>query len=140
VTWPATLEINDFLGGWHLSRVIDDRHAGQRGTLEGAAEITRDGSRYLYREQGTLSLGGQVMQAARQYLWLPLPGGVDVRFEDGRRFHRIDLSGATTGDTHACSPDMYRVNYDFAGWPEWRALWRVGGPRKDYEMVTVYRR
>jgi len=32
------------------------------------------------------------------------------------------------------------VTYDFRKYPQWRAEWRVEGPKKDYRMVTTYRR
>lgn len=36
------------------------------------------------------------------------------------------------------APDMYRVHYDFSGWPAFHALWQVAGPRKSYEMSNHY--
>ena len=61
-----------------------------------------------------------------------------VDYADGRPFHEFDP--ARPRAAHWCDPDDYRVRYDFTRWPLWRAEWEVRGPRKDYLMMTDYRR
>jgi len=39
---------------------------------------------------------------------------------------------------HWCDPDQYDGQYDFSRWPEWRCIWQVRGPRKDYRMTSLY--
>ena len=43
---------------------------------------------------------------------------------------------------HHCDPDMYNVSYDFTRWSQrkkqWRSVWTVLGPRKDYKMLSSY--
>lgn len=117
----------------------------------------------IYEETGVLHLPDAApMQASRRYLWRkagPGPGagpGIAVYFPDGRFFHAFGVppegaaphevaagSGAAFSvveATHWCDPDDYHVRYDFAHWPAWRAEWRVKGPRKDYVMLSEYRR
>ena len=91
-----------------------------------------------YVETGLLRLGDQPpMNAERRYFWREGTGGViEVLFDDGRAFHRIDPADPT--DRHWCDPDTYDVTYDFGAWPNWSSTWRVRGPRKDYEMVSHY--
>ncbi|MBI1217366.1 MAG: trigger factor [Rhodobacteraceae bacterium] len=132
----------DFAGRWVLERRIDDRLAGAVGRFEGVAELTPDGAGLAYVERGLLTLGtGAPMAAERRYVWAAGEAGrIAVAFADGRAFHSFDPGAGTAEATHWCDPDDYRVSYDFSGWPLWRAVWQVRGPRKDYRMESVYRR
>ncbi len=129
----------DFLGRWSVERQIEDRRAGQAGRFDGLAEITPTPDGALYQETGVLILGGARFPAERRYLWAEGPDGIAVRFADGRAFHSFSPEGAPAA-RHWCDPDDYRVSYDFAAWPLWRAVWEVRGPRKDYRMDSLYRR
>lgn len=149
-----TLTLSDFKGRWHLTRHIEDARAGRTGTFEGAASFTpaapgqvngMTGAGLIYDEVGELRLpdgptGATAMQASRRYLWLADPDGLRVLFSDGRDFHRIGVSDDTATGFHHCPPDDYEVSYNFSRWPDWRTTWRVSGPRKDYVMITDYRR
>ena len=136
----------DFAGAWQISRRIEDSLAGQTGRFEGEAVLTPDRPGGLtYREDGVLTLGaGPPMRATRVYLWSFAPAGgdagVEVRFEDGRPFHAFIPEGQSDGTDHPCGADLYRVRYDFREWPLWEARWRVTGPRKAYEMTSLYHR
>ena len=74
-------------------------------------------------------------RAERRYLWGP---DLTVCFEDGRFFHQVPPEGGQAA--HWCDPDQYEVSYDFRAWPDWQTRWRVVGPRKDYAMVSWYRK
>ena len=130
------MEMEDFAGVWRLSRRIthDD---GTMGAFEGTATLAPDGVGLRYEEEGLLTLPGHPpMAASRAHLWRRAPEGVAVLFEDGRPFHRIDLSGPRPEAVHLCGADTYRVAYDLAAWPEWSAAWRVDGPRHAYRLVS----
>lgn len=129
-------ELWDFEGDWQVSRRIEDALSGQVGRFEGTALFERDGVGLRYSERGVLTLGGASMEAERVYLWRVGPAGIEVFFDDGRAFHRIDESAEAA---HWCDPDQYDVTYEFSGWPVWSSRWRVVGPRKDYVMVSDYR-
>ncbi|MDF1620017.1 DUF6314 family protein [Pseudothioclava nitratireducens] len=132
------LRLSDFEGLWLVSRVIRPKDAPE-GRFEGQARFTRDGACLRYFEEGELTLPGSgPMHAERAYLWRRGGKGIIVDFADGRAFHSFDP--AVPEATHWCDPDDYAVRYEFDRWPEWRAEWRVKGPRKDYVMVTDYRR
>ena len=94
----------------------------------------------MQEEEGWLALpgGGAPLRATRRYLWAADAAWLEVRFEDGRPFHTVPLDVARPEAAHDCAPDVYRVAYDFADWPRWRAVWRVTGPRKDYVMTSDY--
>ena len=110
-----------------MTRQIDDRKARQIGGMEGEAAFVRDGQGYLYSETGVLRLPDQPpLTATRRYIWAELPGMVEVRFADGRVFHRFELGKLTAEATHDCPPDMYHVCYDFNAWPGWQSEWLWG--------------
>ena len=133
------LTAEDFLPGFRFARVIEDAHAGQVVRAEGEVRFRRDDAGLIYEESGQMHLPGQApLQAERRYLWRFDDRGVEVLFEDGRPFHRFDPVGQGAGTDHPCGADYYRVAYDFTDWPCWRAVWRVTGPRKDYESRTDY--
>lgn len=139
--------ITDFEGVWRMERQIDDRFGAQLGHFAGTAELRapaeaeKDGQgTWNWVENGYLTLAEEApVFATRSYLWRPMPPRIEVFFEDGRPFHAFAPSGQVTA-AHWCDPDDYRVEYDFSGWPEWHATWRVRGPHKDYEMISRYRR
>ncbi len=129
----------EFEGQWGIARRIDDRLMGRAAVFTGRALFRPDGVGLEYTEEGMLKVPGQPeMQATRRYLWRAQGAEICVLFEDGRAFHR--LSADRLQDTHDCAPDIYHVLYQFDAWPNWRADWRVSGPRKDYRMISDYTR
>jgi len=135
LTSLATLE-----GRWALSRRIV--HAdGSEHALEGVAVFLRSGPRLIQDEEGELSGDGlpRPVRAVRRYLWLQDGDRLECLFEDGRPFHGVPLGVARPETTHFCPPDRYHVSYDFSEFPDWRSVWRVEGPRKDYRMSNIYR-
>lgn len=132
-------DLRDFAGSWLLRRVIADARAGAEGRMEGQAIFRADRDGLVCDEEGQLSYGGgAALVATRRYLWRsPARRWIAVSFADGRPFHGFAL-GASAEAVHICGPDRYEVCYDFTRWPDWRAVWRVAGPRKDYVSVTDY--
>ena len=135
------LGLMDFEGMWQVVRRIENA-AGPDARFEGVARFVRDGAGLTYAEAGELRLEGQApIRGERRYLWREEGDGrIAVFFDDGRDFHRFDPGAEAPGDRHHCAPDVYDVAYDFREWPEWESRWRVAGPRKDYAMVSRYRR
>lgn len=129
----------DFAGTWALVRRIDDRRAGQAGRFEGRAHFRPADGGLDYTEEGWLCMaGGHPLRAERRYRWRSDGALIRVDHADGRPFHAFDPLDPAAA--HDCAPDSYRVVYDFARWPAWRAQWQVSGPRKDYRLVSDYRR
>ncbi|MEM6310095.1 MAG: DUF6314 family protein [Pseudomonadota bacterium] len=126
-------DLNDFEGIWTFDRRVT-HEAGLPAKASGHAVFTPDGTGLRYDETGQLRINdGSPMTATRCYLWRR--GGV-VLFEDGRAFHTIpDDEGPAR---HYCGADTYHVRYDFLNWPIWTSRWSVTGPKKAYDMATVY--
>lgn len=135
-------ELESFEGHWRLSRVIHDRHARVDGGVSGEAVfIPREDGGLDYAEEGALVYAGQPpIDATRKFIWRSVKDGIAVDYEDGRPFHRFTTDRLIPEAQHHCDPDMYYVIYDFTRWPDWRTIWRVMGPKKDYRMETEYRR
>ncbi len=133
------MELTDFIGRWRIARRIEDARAGASGLFEGVAQFVPDGPGLRYEEAGELRLGeGPGLRASRAYLWRPAVDGIEVFFEDGRDFHRLDPAAGVCTAFHDCPPDAYEVSYDFTRWPRWQATWEVTGLRKRYRMVSEY--
>lgn len=125
----------DFEGTWLIDRRIVQR-SGPRGRFAGTAQWAPDADGMRYSEVGELEIEGQPpMHAERKYRW---GRDLTVFFPDGTFFHQVPALGGLA--RHWCAPDMYSVRYRFARWPEFETVWRVTGPRKDYAMVTRYKR
>jgi hypothetical protein len=128
-------QLADFEGAWRFERRVTE--AGGRVTkVTGRAVWARDGVGLVCKETGEMRVPGHApMQVVRRTLWGP---GLAVAFEDGTPFHAVPPEGGPVA--HWCDPDQYDGDYDFGQWPDFRVVWRVRGPCKDYHMVTDYRR
>ncbi|MEM9012145.1 MAG: DUF6314 family protein [Pseudomonadota bacterium] len=131
-----------FEGAWAVERHIHDFDSRWAGRFDGEGVFSPAEDALAYEETGVLRLGGlTALKATRRYTWcFPDPGRVDVYFEDGSFFHAFDPSQVEAEASHYCDPDLYEVRYIFEEPRHWRAEWRVEGPRKDYRLVTHYRR
>lgn len=131
--------LSDFKGSWQIARRIEDRLSGQPGHFTGRARFDTDGTCLRYREEGLLTLGAAPpLAATREYIWRQEGGLIVIDHGDGSAFHRFDPADPRA--EHHCAPDHYLVRYSFGRWPNWRAEWQVKGPRKDYRMISDYRR
>lgn len=133
-------QLSDFEGRWRIARRIEDQWMGVTGLFDGIARFVPDGQGLSYREVGELRLPQEApMAASRRYLWREDDGAIAVLYEDGRPFHRIRPGAPVVWDLHDCAPDSYEVTYNFTRWPEWRMIWKVQGPRKDYVSISDFR-
>ncbi|WP_374374252.1 DUF6314 family protein [Dongia sp.] len=131
-----------YLGGeWHIVRRIHNRLAGEIGRLEGLARFGPDADRLRYYESGEMRFGAYRGAAAQSYLFgFDGDAVAEVRYADGRFFHRLDLSSGIADVAHQCAADLYRGRYRVLGADRWALSWQVTGPRKDYLMSTRYER
>lgn len=111
------------------------------GRLTGEARFDPAPGGLRYDERGTLVFGAHRGPAGRRY-WFALDhlGGVEVRFDDGRHFHYLDLSSGRADVVHDCSPDHYQGRYRIGGQDRWTLTWLVRGPRKRVVIRTRYAR
>ena len=111
------------------------------GRLAGVALFSPAPDGLRYHEHGTLVLGTYRGPAERQHCFaLEGPAAADVRFADGRPFHRLDLASGRAPVRHDCPPDRYRGEYWAHGPDVWTLTWRVEGPRKRLLIRTRFRR
>jgi uncharacterized protein DUF6314 len=134
-------DLKAFLAGdWTIDRLVLDRANGMEGQFEGRAHFTLCGSALLYEEHGTLTFGEHRGRSGQSYRY-DFPEGdgrANVHLRDGRPFHSLDLSQGQDFVSHACHPDLYDGRFVALGSSSWRSTWTVKGPRKDYDLVTMY--
>ncbi|MCA8869940.1 MAG: trigger factor [Rhodobacteraceae bacterium] len=141
VDLPEGFGLAAFAGRWRLTRDITDHRNQQRGQFTGEAVFSPEINGLSYMETGFLTMAGQVpLKATRQYLWQEINGRINVRFADDRPFYDFLPGQGEVAAQHFCQPDNYRVAHDFRNWPEWHSRWQVEGPKKRYEMHSIYRR
>jgi hypothetical protein len=121
----------ELTGRWTVERRVRDLRAGTCGRFHGTATITPDGR---WVEEGTLEYGAYRGPARRE---LRIVDG-EVRFADGRPFHRLDLSGAPV--EHLCGDDRYLGRFRLLGPDVLDVVWEVAGPHKHQRIHTAYRR
>ena len=63
-----------------------------------------------------------------------------VSFRDGRAFHDLDLSQGQALVFHTCDPDLYEGRFTALDPRQWQSEWKIAGPRKDQEIITLYSR
>lgn len=126
------------LGAWELSRVIEDRLAGEQHTVHGRLVLTAVSSdRLLWVETGRWHREHGDVEVRRD---LRLEHDDDtgwwMRFDDGRDFHPWTPDEVVV---HPCSPDTYSGVVSGSA-QRWTVRWEVAGPHKDYTMTTVLTR
>ena len=128
-----------FLAGrWDVERTL--RHGDERGAFVGTATFEREGDGLVWDEEGELRLESYDGSASRRLRIVPAPPAWEVRFDDGRPFHPLDLAGGRCAAVHHCGPDLYEGEYVVLGDGALDVFWRVTGPEKDQEIVSRYRR
>jgi hypothetical protein len=131
-------------GVWRIDREVHDARARTDGTFVGTATFGPEGDGLSWVEEGTLRLGAFAGHATRAMSVVPAPAGAgapwEVRFDDGRPFHPLDLRSGSCPVDHPCGEDHY------AGWVRVEdegllvVSWRVTGPAKDHTILTRYSR
>jgi hypothetical protein len=69
-----------------------------------------------------------------------VPCIVDVTFDDGRFFHRADLSSGSDTFVHGCAPDTYNGRWTVDSADRFRLTWDVEGPAKQLTIRSTYSR
>lgn len=136
-------DLKEFLSGsWQVDRSVLDRRTSIQGKLHGQAQFVPAGSCLLYEERGTLTFGAHrgAAEQSYQYDFACGNGRACVSFRDGRAFHDLDLSHGQAVVSHTCGPDLYVGHFIALGPKQWKSAWKVEGPRKDQEILTLYSR
>ena len=136
----------DFIGRWSIARRIHDDLNDSIISFFGEANIKEESLHFRYEEQGKLRLGDHATLYAKQsYFWRPVGNSVfNIFFSNGDYFHQLDLAIAVKADSclaeHLCVYDLYKVKYSFAQFPDWRTIWCVTGPKKNYQIHNYFKR
>lgn len=133
------------LGTWRLERTIDDEHRGTRGEFTGTATLRRrlsesEGVRADYEELGELRWGAHNGPASRRLEFVQRAGSALLRFTDGRPYVDLDLRGGTWRAVHDCGEDRYEITTTVQADDVVLECWRVRGPTKRYNALTVLTR
>ena len=134
---PGFAAGGDLDGAWVLTRLVWDFTLSrwQRGTgWVNFAEWAP--GRFQCRED--LFFAGN--PARRMTLWDVSTGRIDIHYADGYPLVGLDLSATPCEGEHLCGEDLYRARLKSIDPTRFVLGWRVTGPRKDYAMVTDYRR
>jgi hypothetical protein len=128
------------LGTWRVERALHDDGLGE-GTFAGEATFTRGpGDTVRWVETGRMTLGRYDGPAARTLEIVPDGEAWEVRFADGRPFHRLDLRDGRCALDHPCGDDRYRGEFAVNGPDAFTIDWRVSGPAKAQRLRGRYER
>jgi hypothetical protein len=127
------------LGAWDVDRALEDAGIGS-GSFRGRATFTRDGDGLAWVEAGRMCLGRYAGPARRELRIVPADGAWEVRFADGRPFHRLDLSAGRCRLHHPCGDDTYDGELEVLGPDAFTLRWRVAGPAKAQRLDARYDR
>jgi hypothetical protein len=142
----AVSDLAEFLRGrWEIDREIVDERAGANGIFRGVAEFARtvDGDVFDWIETGELQWSGRKQKAGRRLLVAVQPDAccsADIAFDDGRFFHRVDLSSGADTFVHGCAPDAYSGSWSVDSPDHFTIRWTVEGPAKRITIGSSYRR
>jgi hypothetical protein len=143
ITFRETpLNLNDFAGNWRFGRVVSDADGQVTAEVDGQIRFDAGEGGLVCVETGQMRIGsGPALKAERRTIWRDAGDGrIAVFFADGKPFHSFDSGAAWAEARHDCTPDIYRVVYDFSAFPSWTSIWRVSGPRKAYLMTSRMQR
>ena len=134
-------DLAHFLSGtWRVDRALEDAALGT-GHFRGSATFTPDGDGLAWVETGRMTLGRYDGPARRALRLVRDAQGWEVRFADGRPFHRLDVRGdGHCAFDHPCGPDRYAGEFAVRGPDAFEIDWSVSGPAKDQRLTGRYER
>ena len=137
-------------GRWRLDRIIPGV-----ASLAGQAVFAPTGnvsSPLRYHECGDLRLNaGGTYAATRRYLYRLMGERIVIEFadrpNDGAVLHDLSFDPSATDagvlvakHRHSCWPDNYDFEMTIKGNDRFETRYRIAGPRKNYEMHSIYDR
>ena len=130
-------------GTWVIDREIVDSLDGAAGSFRGTADFAPEGDSWSWIEAGSLQWAEEMHKAGRRLLVAvrpDVPCVVDVAFDDGRFFHRVDLSSGSDTFVHGCAADTYNGTWTVDSADRFRLTWDVEGPAKEITIRSIYSR
>jgi hypothetical protein len=131
---------SDGASRWSVVRELVDLRADLTGRFDGVAVFTGDGAEIQWDEAGELDWPTHHGEAGRRLVVVPGGAGAQVRFDDGRPFHTLDLTTGRCDVAHDCAPDRYTGEFMVMSADEWHTAWDVEGPAKRLLIRSTYRR
>lgn len=138
-----------FEGEWRMERCIDDRRGARAGAASGVATFAAQpddaDTALICAEAMTIDYGGNRIAGEQTTIWrFQDPCGPDLYFRDARFFCAMrfrEVRGVWRAEfSHDCGEDRYEGAALVTDESNWRLLWTVKGPRKDYSLDTAYSR
>ncbi|MFZ5617347.1 MAG: DUF6314 family protein [Pseudomonadota bacterium] len=138
-----------FAGAWRMSRRIDDRRGARAGTAWGEAIFAAmeggESAILSCNEALIIDYGGSRIAGEQKTVWrFGDARGPDLHFRDGRFFCAMlfrEERGVWRAEfSHDCGEDRYEGAALVTDESNWRLVWNVIGPRKDYSLDTAYSR
>jgi hypothetical protein len=139
-TLPVADPVAFLAGTWQVDRDLHEAHGDRSGRFVGTAEFVPEDGGLRWTEPGDTRLGDYSGSASRVLLVRPTTDGWDVRFDDQRFFHPLDLTDGRSRVDHPCGEDHYRGEIRVEAEDRVVIAWRVHGPRKDQTIVSRYTR
>jgi hypothetical protein len=127
------------LGRWRVDRALEDAALGA-GRFRGSATFSADGDGLDWLEAGRMRLGRYEGPARRALRVVPSGSTWEVRFADGRPFHRLDLHGDRCTLAHPCGDDRYDGVLELCGPDAFEVRWTDTGPAKAQRLSARYER
>jgi hypothetical protein len=140
--WSIT-DLRAFLSGsWCIDRTVVDRRHSIDGKLRGQADFLPSCKSLLYEERGRFTFGAHDAPAEQHYVFdfSSTDARASVKFRDGRSFHTLDLSQGEAVVSHLCGADLYEGHFMAFNDITWQSAWKVTGPRKNQDILTLYTR
>jgi hypothetical protein len=135
---------NSLKGTWILERDVPGV-----GALTGEVVFRDMGdNRLLYSEAGKFQVGGQELEALREYIYELRDGKLVVLYHDPHRkgdvLHELEFK-EEGGDLvarhcHVCHPDTYDITFRLTLEGQVKMSYTVQGPKKDYEIISTLTR
>jgi hypothetical protein len=129
-------------GYWKLSRIITNQ-----GFIEGIAYFKKKAhypDTLFYREKGMFTpLNGKSLDISQEYEYRYSKEKISVFFarERYRLLHSLEFAEPNKAlGEHQCGCDTYRATYQFALPDEFELTYVVKGPKKDYQIKTIFKK
>lgn len=140
ITLPVEDPVAFLAGTWQVDRDLHEAQDDRSGRFVGTAEFVPEDDGLRWTETGDARLGDYAGSASRVLLVRPCADGWEVRFDDQRFFHPLDLTDGCSRVDHPCGEDHYRGELRVESHDRFVVAWRVRGPRKDQTIVSRYTR
>lgn len=136
-------------GEWHITRDATDTPQFF-GTAIFCRKEDMDQNALLYREDMNFPIKRGHLHGFREYIYVFGQDSLQIRFTKENPnpeeiFMNLNLmadkhNALTASDLHRCGCDDYTGTFTFINPNEFHIKYRVKGPRKDYEISSVYLR